>query len=198
MPSEIDLTLQPVMEALEELRVRFYICGSVASSAYGEMRATADIDLVAELHREHASALAAKLGTEYYADEDQMKQAIAKRSSFNLIHQETFLKVDIFAPKARAYDQQVLERRIVEKLGLAADALEAPICTPEDVVLAKLEWFRAGGETSDRQWRDILGVLKLQCFDLDFEYMEKWAREIKVDDLLEHALDNAGLKEQEK
>ena len=195
MPSEIDVTLAPIVEAFEQLKVPFYICGSVASSTYGEMRATADIDVVAQMQLEQAGELVARLGHKYYADEDQIRKAITRRSSFNLIHQETFIKVDVFAPKERVYDQQALARRQPERLGSHEDALTAPISTPEDIVLAKLEWFRLGGETSDRQWRDTLGVLKLQCFNLDFDYMAKWSKEIGVNDLLERAFDESGLKQ---
>lgn len=193
MPSEIDITLQPVAQALKELQVRFYVCGSVASSVYGEMRATMDIDMVAELKAEQVTEFVQRLGDVYYADEAAVRQAIARRSSFNVIHQETFIKVDIFAPKNREYDREVLQRCVVEKLGETDDAVEAPVSPPEDIVIAKLEWFNIGA--SDRQWRDILGVLKMQCFDIDIEYMEKWAREIGVGDLLERALDEAGLSE---
>lgn len=195
MASEIDITFGPVANALQELQVRFYVCGSVASSAHGEMRATADIDVVAELQKEQVALFKQLLGETFYADEISMKEAIARRSSFNLIHQGTFIKVDIFAPKDRDYDQQVLERSTIEKLGIDNDSIEVPVSQPEDIVLAKLEWYRIGGETSDRQWRDILGVLKIQCFDIDIEYMKHWAREIGVLDLLEKALDEAGLKE---
>lgn len=193
MPSEIDITFEPVARALQELQVRFYVCGSVASSAHGEMRATADIDVVAELQEEQVAPLIKLLGETFYADEVSMKEAIARRSSFNLIHQDTFIKVDIFAPKDREYDQQALARSVVTKLGAEDDYIEAPVSQPEDIVLAKLEWYRIGGETSDRQWRDILGVLKVQCFDIDIDYMQKWAPEIGVADLLERALDESGL-----
>lgn len=195
MATDIDITFEPVAQALQELRVRFYVCGSVASSAHGEMRATADIDVVAELQTEQVAPFIKLLGEMFYADEVSMKEAIARRSSFNLIHQGTFIKVDIFAPKDREYDKQVLERCTVEKLGSSDDSIEAPVSQPEDIVLAKLEWYRIGGETSDRQWRDILGVLKIQCFDIDIDYMQKWAPEIGVADLLERALDESGLAE---
>jgi hypothetical protein len=198
MATDIDITFEPVAQALQKLQVRFYVCGSVASSAHGEMRATADIDVVAELQKEQVAPLIQLLGETFYADEVSMKEAIARRSSFNLIHQGTFIKVDIFAPKDREYDQQVLERCAVAKLGVDEDSIEAPISQPEDIILAKLEWFRLGGETSERQWHDILGVIKLQYFDLDFEYLQKWAPEIGVADLLERALDESGLSENNK
>jgi len=65
------------------------------------------------------------------------------------------------------------------------------IVSPEDIILAKLEWYRLGGEVSDRQWRDVLGVLKTRAGELDLDYLRKWAGELKVNDLLERALDEA-------
>jgi len=195
MATDIDITFEPVAQALQKLQVRFCVCGSVAEAVHGGMGATANIDVVAELQKEQVAPLIQLLGETFYADEVSMKEAIARRSSFNLIHQGTFIKVDIFAPKDREYDQQVLERCAVAKLGVDEDSIEAPVCQPEDIILAKLEWFRLGGETSERQWHDILGVIKLQYFDLDFEYLQKWAPEIDVADLLERALDESGLKE---
>lgn len=86
-------------------------------------------------------------------------------------------------------------RRRVRETVESDPPVEAFLSSPEDVALAKLEWYRLGHETSERQWRDVLGVLKTQCFDIDIDYLEKWAREIGVADLLERALDEAGLKE---
>ena len=73
--------------------------------------------------------------------------------------------------------------------------LTVGVAAPEDILLAKLEWFRLGGETSDRQWRDISGICKIQLFDLDFDYLHRWSRELKVDDLLETAFDEAGISD---
>jgi hypothetical protein len=71
--------------------------------------------------------------------------------------------------------------------------VELYFASPEDTVLAKLDWFRKGGGTSDRQWRDLLGVLKVQAVALDRTYLNHWARELGVNDLLSRALEEAGL-----
>jgi hypothetical protein len=69
---------------------------------------------------------------------------------------------------------------------------EALVATPEDTLLAKLEWYRSGGEVSERQWRDVLGIMMVQGNKLDLAYLRQWAKELKVSDLLERALLDAG------
>jgi hypothetical protein len=193
--NDVAAAVVPVLQALEQLGVPHYIGGSVASSVIGEPRATLDVDVVAALETSHVDSFVEILGDAYFADASAMKQAIRQRSSFNLIHFGTFLKVDVFALKAREYDAMAMSRRELHRLGREEDAPQAYIAAPEDILLAKLEWYRLGGGSSERQWRDILGICKMQFFDLDFEYLEKWSQEIKVGDLLERAFDEAGLKE---
>lgn len=95
--------------------------------------------------------------------------------------------MDIFIRKSRAFDQMQLERRRTSVI--ATDPEQSVYVTsPEDVVLSKFEWYRLGGEVSDRQWRDILGVLKTREGELDLDYLRTWANELKVTDLLERAL----------
>jgi hypothetical protein len=107
-----------------------------------------------------------------------------------LIHYETAFKVDIFIRKLRPFDQMQLERR--RKSVIATDPEESVwVVSPEDIILAKLEWYRMGGEVSDRQWRDILGVLKTRAGELDLAYLRKWAIELKIVDLLDRALKEA-------
>ena len=176
-----------VAQTLERLGIPYAVGGSLASSLHGVMRSTLDVDIVADMRLEHIQPLVAALSKEFYADDEMMKDAIEHRSSFNLIHYETAFKVDIFIHKARAFDQMQLERRRTSVI--ATDPEESVYVTsPEDVILSKLEWYRMGGEVSDRQWRDILGVLKTRAGELDLEYLRKWAYELKVTDLLERAL----------
>jgi hypothetical protein len=118
-----------------------------------------------------------------------MKQAVAARRSFNLIHLETMLKVDVFVSKGRAFDRQAQHRARPEPIG---EGRPFVIASAEDVVLAKLEWFRAGGEVSERQWTDVLGVLKTQGVGIDVRYLKRWAPDLGVTDLLDRALKEAG------
>lgn len=116
--------------------------------------------------------------------------AIDNEASFNIVHLETFIKLDVFILKPSAYDQMTVRRAIEGTLAPDdADELIVRFSSPEDIVLHKLHWFRLGGEQSERQWRDVIGVLKVQLVQLDRDYMHHWARQIGVDDLLIRALD---------
>ena len=155
------------------------------------MRSTLDVDIVADMRLEHIDSLVEALSKEFYADDEMMRDAIERQSIFNLIHYETAFKVYIFIQKSRAFDHMQLERRRTSVI--ATDPEQSVYVTsPEDTILAKLEWYRMGGEISDRQWRDILGVMKTRAGDLDLDYLRKWARKLKVTDLLERALSAAG------
>jgi len=184
--------ISPIIEALEQLGVSYHIGGSVASSVYGILRATIDADLVADLRVEHVRPLVMQLKTDYYIDEDMIRDAIKRRSSFNVIHLDTMLKVDVFIPKSRLFDQEELRRSQQEVL--LEGTRPFSVASPEGTILNKLEWYRMGGEVSDRQWNDILGVLKVQGTDLDMIYLQKWAANLNVTDLLERALIDAGFK----
>ncbi|MBI3738175.1 MAG: hypothetical protein HY258_03920 [Chloroflexi bacterium] len=190
MPSESTRLTLLVTQTLERLGIPYAVGGSLASSLHGVMRSTLDVDIVTDMQLEHIQPLVAALSKEFYADDEMMKDAIEHHSSFNLIHYETAFKVDIFIRKPRAFDQMQLERR--KKSVIANDPEEnIYVTSPEDTILAKLEWYRMGGEVSDRQWRDILGVLKTRAGELDLDYLRKWAGELKVADLLDRALKEA-------
>lgn len=180
-----------VTAALDALGVAYVIGGSLASIVHGMVRTTMDADIIAELQPHHAAALVAALGDDFYTPgEAVIREAIERRGSFNLIHLATMFKVDIFLPQARAFDRQQLARRIGEQVGGAAGE-RVWLLSPEDVVLAKLEWFRLGGESSERQWRDVLGVIVTQSAALDTSYLREWAGRLGVSDLLERALAEA-------
>ena len=177
-----------VTAALDALGVPYVIGGSLASIVHGMVRTTMDADIIADLQPGHVAALVAALGDSFYVpDEALLQQAIERRGSFNLIHLGTMFKVDIFLPQARAFDRQQLARRIGERVASGSDE-QLWVLSPEDVILAKLEWFRLGGETSERQWRDVLGVVRAQAAALDVAYLRQSAGPLGVGDLLERAL----------
>jgi hypothetical protein len=170
--------------------VRYLIGGSLASTVHGVARATIDADLVADLRPEHAGPLVKALCGAFYADLDAIRKAIEKRRSFNVIHLRTMFKVDIFVLKDRPFDRAQIERRV--KLRIASNPERtAYLATAEDTILAKLEWYRLGRGISDRQWRDVLGVIKQQAKRLDMTYLRHWASVLKVSDLFEKALTEA-------
>ena len=182
--------LRPVADALEALGVRYYLGGSIASSAHGIARASLDADIIAALEPAHVEPLASRLSSAYYVPLGILRAAVAARSSCNFIHLATMFKIDVFVSKGRAFDRQAAARARLEVVDESPEAPRFPVASPEDTVLAKLEWFRLGGETSERQWWDIIGVLKV-THDADRAYLRQWAPSLGVADLLERALADA-------
>lgn len=176
-----------VVNVFEGLQIPYLISGSIASALYGVARSTLDADMVAEIHLEQVGVLVKTLGNDFYADDDLIRDAIHHHSSFNLIHLTTIFKVDVFIRKERPFDRIQFQRR-VEQLFATNPEQKAFMTTAEDIILAKLEWYRIGNEISDRQWRDILGILKVQTGRLDLDYLNYWAIELNVTDLLQRAL----------
>jgi hypothetical protein len=176
-----------VTDILERLAIPYAIGGSLASAVHGVMRATMDADIVAAMHPEHITPLVAALGDDFYADDHMIAEAVRRRASFNLLHLETMFKVDIFVAKPRSFDQAQLTRRQNLQLG-EAPTQTAYVVSAEDIILAKLEWYKLGNQISDRQWRDILSVLKVQDTQLDRAYLQRMAQELGVADILARAL----------
>lgn len=179
--------LSQIARVLEEHGVAYVVVGSFASSMRGLYRATADIDIVADLDLSKVRPVVEALQGAFYVDEQAASRAVARRGSFNAIHFDAVFKVDIFIPKADAFSQQQLARRRPETI--APDLpQEIYVATAEDTILAKLVWYRSGGEVSQVQWSDVLGIIGAQGAELDFEYMREWADRLGVRDLLEKAL----------
>lgn len=191
IPPTILAALMPLIDAFDSLGIAYYIGGSVASSLYGLPRSTLDIDLIADLHQEQVPALIAQLQDAYYFDEAALRTAIDRRASYNFIHLETMLKVDVFILKPRPFDQEAFRRAQRQPASQAEPAHMLALASAEDMVLAKLEWYRLGGEISERQWNDVLGMLKVQEPTLDLAYLQRWAIALRIDDLLTRALSEA-------
>lgn len=177
-----------VIEVLETLAVPYFLGGSFASSVQGAARATLDADVIADLRPDNVRAFIDTLKDAFYLDPDTVRNAIHRRGTFNLIHFKTMFKVDVFVSKNRPFEQSQFARRRVSLLARDPD-LSAYLSSPEDTILAKLEWYRLGGEVSDRQWRDVLSVLQVQQGRLDEDYLQSWAAQLGVADLLRRALD---------
>ena len=177
-----------VVRQLDALHIPHTIGGSIASSFAGEPRSTIDIDIVVALEERHIDALVAALSAEFYIDAESLRRAVRTRSSTNLIHQATQLKVDLFVAGGTPLDARQLARRMPIDLG---DGRFLHIHPPEDILLQKLRWYRLGGAVSDRQWRDIAAIVRVQGARLDREYLRDGAAILGVSDLLDRALGEA-------
>ncbi len=183
---DIIRALLPVAESLDRIGIPYMICGSVASSVLGVARATLDVDLVAEMRLSQVDRFALDLAAEYYLDADMIREAIRRSRSFNVIHLPTMMKIDVFVLKQTAYDRTAFGRARLVELDEEEGRLFS-MASPEDVILHKLLWFQMGEEVATRQWRDVLGVLRIQARQLDWDYLKHWAGNIGVSGLLERA-----------
>jgi hypothetical protein len=191
LPDPIQVVAQ-VARALEEIGIPYLVGGSLASSRYGLPRTTQDIDLVVDLREAQVSSLVRALQDEFYIDAGMIREAIRHRSSFNVIHLQAAYKVDLFLHKADPWAQQEMARRRAEPIG-PEGRVTLYFCSPEDIILHKLDWYGLGGGISDRQWNDILGVLKVQAGAIEADYLRHWASELGLTALLDRALHEAGV-----
>ena len=176
-----------VANALEQCGVRYVVGGSLASSVSGEPRSTLDIDLVVAMPEARVEPFLAALGGDFYADEHAVRRAVRQHSSVNVFHQATSTKVDLFVAGGSPLDRQAMQRRVRLRVASGPDRF-LYVYTPEDILLQKLRWYRLGGEVSDRQWRDILGIVLVQGDRLDEDYLRGGADLLGVADLLGRAL----------
>ena len=175
-PMEI---VERVSRVLTGLGRRCLVVGSVASSFYGEVRQTQDIDLLVELQLSDIPQLMAVFSEDFYLSEGAARDAIRRKSSFNLIHFGSSTKIDLFVTRDRPFERSRFERGCTMGEGLQ-------VSSAEDVLLAKLEWYQSSQGVLEKQWRDILGILAVQ--DVDRDYLRSWAHELEVLPLLERAL----------
>lgn len=190
-PSSPLSTVLEIIHILDDLGIRYHVGGSFASAVHGVPRQTMDADLVVDLHVSQIDALTARLQPDFYIDADVVSEAVRRRSSFNTIHFASGFKIDFFVKGTSEFDELELERSVLTEI-VSDPPQSAWIKSAEDTVLRKLEWYRSGGEVSDRQWRDILGILMTVGDSMDREYLVTWAHRLDVDDLLERAWRQVG------
>jgi hypothetical protein len=176
-PSVIQVALQ-CAEAFEQVRAGYFLGGSLASSLQGEPRATNDIDFVVDLHPSQVEPLAQVLGSDFEVDVEALREAVTRRGSWNIFHQPTVTKVDLFLLRAGAFDRSEFSRR--RRVVLTAEGRGLFLKSPEDSVLRKLLWFREGGEVSSTQWRDVVQILRLAVGTLDAAHLREWASQLGV------------------
>lgn len=184
-----------VASVFDRLTLRYAIGGAVASTILGEPRATRDLDLVAAISVRQLPGLIDAFETAgFYVPHDAALEAVRQRRSFNIVHRESAVKVDLFVAGRTPLDEEELARRRLVSVG--EDAGERLyVAAPEDLIAQKLRWYRDGGETSDRQWRDVLGLIKVQRERLDRDVLARAADRLDVEDLLRRALMESGAGE---
>jgi hypothetical protein len=187
MLAEPLLVVALVVEVLDRLSIEYVVGGSVASSVFGVPRATQDVDVVASVSLESIEPLVVLLEHAFFVDADSLRDAVRRRTSANIFHRATALKVDIFVPPRDAWIRSEMSRARVEQIGETDATVSVRFASPEDVLLHKLWWFKLGGEVSERQWRDVQGILMIQGNGLDQKYLDTWAVHLDVTFLLERA-----------
>lgn len=188
----IEVTLL-VVNVFDRLNIPYLVGGSLASSLQGIPRATHDVDIVADLKLEQLESFVEALQEQFFVDEDMIRDAIRRRASFNIIYLPTMLKVDVFVLRRDPLSLQEMSRRQTYRV-VDDPPRDLVLASAEDIILQKLEWFLKGGGVSERQWNDVLGVLKVGGSRLDLTYLREWAANIGVSDLLVRALREAGVE----
>src|SRR5690348_423664 len=184
LPSSVLASLTTIFE---DIGIRYVLVGSFASSIHSIYRATADTDVLAELKIEQVHSLFESLTNTFYVDEHTMRNAVAHGGAFNAIHFESVFKVDVFVSKGDEFALSQLDRRELRKI-LPAHSETVYVATVEDTILAKLRWYRASQESSNTQWKDVIGMLATSRNSLDLPYLHAWSDKLGLTDLLQKAL----------
>jgi hypothetical protein len=183
--------LASFVAALDRAGVHFFVGGAVASSTHGLMRSTEDLDIAAELEAAQVDPLVKELQSEFDVDDEAVRDAVKRRRPCNIYFRAEFTRIDLYVLANTPFNRSQMSRRVV--LDIPGIARRVPLASPEDVVLKKLDWYRQGHEVSQRQWKDVLGVLVVQGPRLDAAYLKAWAHELDVEGLLDRALAEASL-----
>ena len=183
--AELLEVVDAVIGALRRHAIPYFVTGSFASSIHGEFRATNDIDVVADIDASLLPAFVHDLDAAFVADLEQATSSLVAGTSFNLIHRTTYLKVDLF-PCDSAFNRSALLRAVIIEVPGAHETLR--VSSLEDILLAKLRWYRLGGESSAVQQRDVRQLIELNREELDMAYLRQWGAVLGVDDLLTSAL----------
>ena len=182
-----------VAARLGKLEIPYMLGGSFASSLYGFPRTTQDADFIIDIVPRQVEGFIELFQPEFYISRTLIDQAIQTGSTFNLIHLESSFKVDFFVLRGDRFNHLAFSRR-----GLRQIDPELPtrtyIQSAEDTVLAKLTWYRQGGQVSELQWGDLVGVLKAQAGRLDLSYLRHWAAQQGVGELLDRAFKEAAVE----
>ncbi len=185
---ELSDFLKKVVEVFEDLGIPYFVTGAVAAMAYGEPRLTNDIDVVAEIDEAHVGKIISAFPiSDFYIDEDSIREAIFCRSQFNIIHPGSGLKVDIIIKQNTPFDNSRFAR--VRRI-FPAENYQANFASPEDVIIKKMEYYKQGG--SEKHLRDITGILKISGEEVDRKYIFEWAQRLGLVEIWEAILKRIG------
>jgi hypothetical protein len=191
MPAEVgenavDIALK-VAAALSAVGADYFLGGSLASSLQGEPRATNDIDFVIALPVGKINALRDALGEDFEVDTDMLRDAVLRARCANAFYLPVVTKIDFFGRGYEPFDDSEFSRR--RPMVVRASGESMIVKSAEDTVLRKLLWFLEGGEVSEKQWRDVVSVLRISGSALDDAYLTSWASRLQIADLLQAARD---------
>jgi hypothetical protein len=141
--------------------------------------------MVVDLPATAVTAFIALLGADFAVDRESLIDAVMRRESCNIFFLPLFTKIDLFVARSGAYDRAELDRG--RRVVVAEGGASLVVKSAEDTVLRKLSWFRMGGGASDRQWRDVVQVLRLNAGALDEAILDQWAPVLRIEDLLAKA-----------
>jgi hypothetical protein len=191
-PAEFRRSVEQFIDVLDRLGIVYAVGGSIASSLHGISRSTIDADVIVEPFPGKEAEFVACFGPDFYVSLDAVRRAVRERSSFNIIQTTTGIKADVFVRKERPFERSVMGRR---QSFTSREPHARPLffVSPEDIILLKLEWYRIGNEVSERQWTDVQNVLRVQASRLDWPYLETWAGQLGVADLLSRARGEAAV-----
>lgn len=181
---------QELHQLLESVNIPYYVGRGVASTIHGEPRSTRDLDLVIEIQQDQIDILVKTLeAAAFYCPQGAVEDLKSGRNQvLNITHTETIANADIYVMDRSSFAvSQMLRRRLID-----IDGIPIWIASPEDTILQKLLW--GSKSNSQKQWRDVLGILKLQSTNLDYDYLMEWARRLELVDFLTQAMTEAGIQ----
>ncbi|MEN8127932.1 MAG: hypothetical protein ABFR90_09040 [Planctomycetota bacterium] len=188
--NNIEPAIKAFVEVLEKLKISYAIGGSVASSVYGQVRFTQDADISVTAFADQIDKFCESVESIFYVSKEAVQQVHQNALSFNVIHLDSVFKIDVFVVSDDPFKKQILMRR--KKIALEEDSdRRYDFVSPEDIILLKLQWYLESGSASEKQWNDVLGVLKNQRDRLEMDYMRDWAARLSVLELLDKAIQQA-------
>lgn len=181
VPEDPAQALADIVLVLEDCAIRYFLVGSFASGIRGKFRATNGIDLVCQLGSEQIADFLNRAQGLFYCDEVAIPQAVQDKSSFNIIHEDSFVKVDIFT-KVGSFESDQFDR--ASRLAIPGTEREVVVSSAEYNIVAKLLWYKKSDCVLERQLRDVEEMVRINQGELDMEYLTRWSEHFKVADLL--------------